>query len=187
LSKVEGEYVLGAASGGVVGFLVGSFTGLILGAVVGAFVLKYLNFSGYLNLGRFGYTGTDFVQAAIGSFSTAYYLFFIRSGDPVILDATASAGVTFVWFGLLYFGFRESFGDNHIVHYFGSLIATVGVCSVIAVIFHAATWNEILHNFFGSSVIGAMWGAFPVALVFDLMDLRNPLSRIYVRGRKSPK
>ena len=184
MSKVDGEYVLGAASGGAVGLLIGGFTGLVLGSVVGAFLLKHMNFSGYLSLGRLGYNGADFAQGAIGAFSTAYSLFYIRSGDPVMLDAMAAAAVTLVWFGLLYFGFRETFGDNTNIHYFGSLIATIGVCSVLAVIFHAATWNEIYSNFFGSSVIGAMWGAFPVALVFDLLDQRNPLSRIYVWGKK---
>jgi len=131
------------------------------------------------------YTYNDLKQSAIGAFSSVLLFFALRGGDSgPFINPTLGFIIFIIWAYLLYEPFRKRRGKQ-IPPFILNILVSAAVCTILAYSFGLAAWADLSgFIWFGSPACLASLMAMPIAMLFDLTNLTNPLSRQYVSRRR---
>ena len=125
---------------------------------------------------------SDIVENAIGAISSVLFFFALRSGTPgPFIDYKLGLILAIVWLSLLYHSFEKR-GDG-IKSFLTAIIVSGIICTYLTVAFKLATWEQIntIKTWLGSPALITTLMAVPVALLFDMMNIKSVLSRYYIR------
>jgi len=131
------------------------------------------------------YDFKDLQQSAIGAFSSVLLFFALRGGQKgPFINPTLGFIIFAIWAYLLYTPFRRRKGKNGDA-FVANIFVSMVICTILAVSFGLATWEQVSgFAWFGSPACLASLMAMPIAMLFDLTNLTNPLSRHYVSRRR---
>ena len=125
------------------------------------------------------YSIRDFKEVAIAAFVSTLFFFALKRGTEIpypYIAPTLGLIITVVW---VYLHINHTYSKQKIIP---TLLTTVVVCTVSGLMFNLITIEQIFQfNFFGSIVIIATWMALPIAIIFERMNITNPVLRHYVR------
>lgn len=131
-----------------------------------------------------GYDLRDARQAAIGGFSTVLFFFAIRQGEPLNIDPMVGSIIGGIWLMLL-FSANNKNPREHILHTTINLAVIVTLTATLTIAFKMGSMEQLLSwGYFGSAAWIAVWISMPVAMLFDMNNFTNVLSRYYVHKRK---
>lgn len=133
-----------------------------------------------------GYDLKDARQAAIGGFSTVLFFFAIRQGEPLSVDPTVGAIIGGIWLILLFSANNDKKErTEHLKHTTANIAVVAILTGILTIAFKMGTIEQLLStNYFGSAAWIAVWIAMPVAMLFDMNNFTNVLSRYYIRKRR---
>jgi hypothetical protein len=130
------------------------------------------------------YDMSDVKQAAIGGFSAVLFFFAIRQGEPLSIEPLIGGIIGGIWLLLLFTSNNKNPGE-HRIHFIGNLMIIVLITGALTLAFKMGALSDLLSwAYFGSAAWIAVWIAMPVALLFDLNNFTNVLSRYYAHKRK---
>lgn len=130
------------------------------------------------------YTIKDAKEVAIASFVSTLFFFALKRGDTIqypYISPIVSLIITFVWINLYT---NHTYSRSKIIP---TLTITIVVCTISALIFNLISIDQIFNfNFFGSIAIVATWMAFPLAMLFERLNITNPIITQHI-GKHSKK
>lgn len=127
------------------------------------------------------FTMKDFQEVAIAAFVSTLFFFALKRGTEIAypyISPYMGILITLIWV-LLHV--NHSYTYSKVIPTF---LVTTAICIVSALMFDLIKTDQIFQfNFFGSIVIIAVWIAFPIAIIFEKMNITNPVLREYIRKR----
>jgi len=127
------------------------------------------------------YTFQDALQAIAGGFIVILTVYAFRAGDPLpFVNPFILIGVTLLLSYILYTGTKNKFGDYAVIHIILDYLVVYGLCIVLAFMLGLITTFEV----FSSSIIVPSWIGFTSAVIFDMYDIKNPITKSDYWARK---
>ena len=127
------------------------------------------------------YTWLDAQQSAIAAFVSSLFFFSLKSGEPIpypYISPAIGVIITALW---VYLHVNHSYNKMKVIPTF---LVTLSVCTLSALMFSLITTDQIFNkNFFGSIVVPSIWISFPVAVIFEKLNITNPILREYIRKK----
>ena len=127
------------------------------------------------------YNIRDIEEVAIASFVSTLFFFALKSGDIIpypYVNPTVGLIITTLWIVL---HVNHSYSHSKVIPTF---FITLIVCTVSALMFNLIQPDQIFKmQFWGSIVIVSTWIAFPIAVIFEKMNITNPILREYIRKK----
>lgn len=129
-------------------------------------------------------TMKDVYQSVLGSFSSVLIFFAIRQ-DPINIDPTMGLIITILYVAFMYYGFNGQRSSALARQFALTFVVTATVSAALSVVFKLVDPSLLLTmGVFGSAVAVGVWIGLPVALLFNLKDLNNILSRYQFMAQK---
>ena len=127
------------------------------------------------------YTLNDIAESSIAAFISSLFFFSLKSGEPIpypYINPTIGIIITIIW---VYLHVNHSYNRAKILPTF---FVTLVVCTISALLFNLITIDQIFKNsFWGSITIVGVWISFPIAVIFEKMNITNPVLREYIRKK----
>lgn len=127
------------------------------------------------------YNLKDIQEVAIAAFVSTLFFFALKSGDNIpypYVPPILGLIITILW---IFLHVNHSYNKSKVIPTF---IITLLICTVSAVMFNLITTDQIFKmEFWGSIVIISTWIAFPIAVIFEKMNITNPILREYIRKK----
>lgn len=127
------------------------------------------------------YTLRDAQEVAIAAFVSTLFFFSLKSGDVIpypYVPPVLGFIITTLW---IFLHVNHSYNKSKVIPTF---FITLIICTVSALMFNLITVDQIFRTeFLGSIVIVSTWIAFPIAVIFEKMNITNPILREYIRKK----
>lgn len=123
----------------------------------------------------------DVGQNIAGAFAGVFTFLLLRSGDPVTIEPNIGFLLGIAWLVALWNPTQRHVREAK-YHFLGGLGVTMVVCWYLSVWFGLVD-PAVLYTFkyFGSTGWLTVLIALPVAFIFDMTNVQNPLNRYYIR------
>lgn len=127
------------------------------------------------------YGWNDVWQAALGTFIGVFFLYLLRSGEPISIDPKIGLGIGLFWLYLTGKPFLKR-GWESKKHWIGNIITATCVSIAMSVAFKLMSFEQVWNfGFFGTAGwLGMLWGI-DSAQFFDRFNITNMYDRWYVR------
>lgn len=123
----------------------------------------------------------DISQQIVGAFSAVFGIYILRGGNPLWIDPTIGLIMGIIWLGLLYSPLHKRSKEAK-YHFISSVIVSLIITTLLTISFKLGNLEQLNNfNFFGSTAWLTFLIAIPIAVLFDLKNITNPLSREYIR------
>ena len=123
----------------------------------------------------------DTSEVSIAAFVSTLFFFALKSGETIpypYVSPTLGIIITTLW---IFLHVNHSYDKTKVIPTF---IVTLVVCTVSALMFNLIQVDQIFKvQFWGSIVLVSTWIAFPIAVIFEKLNITNPILREYIRKK----
>ena len=127
------------------------------------------------------FTLRDLSEVSIAAFISSLFFFSLKSGETIpypYINPTIGLIITTIW---IYLHVNHSYNRTKILP---TAFVTLVICTISALMFNLITVDQIFKSsYWGSITIIGFWISFPIAVIFEKMNITNPILREYIRKK----